>query len=141
MLSAILSVKRNSMARLVVQLDAVIVSLKVRAFIFIVFLKMKNVNPSGYKGGYRIFQKGGGVETHDTNYGGRGEGVLSASGPIRKAGGAGAVRFRSDTKRRKVGGGCCLLKARYEKREGGGVCCPAALQARYKKRGGGRATY
>ena len=31
-------------ARLVVQLDAVIVSLKVRAFIFIVFLKMKNVS-------------------------------------------------------------------------------------------------
>ena len=31
-------------ARLVVQLDAVIVSLKVRAFIF---LKMKNVSPSG----------------------------------------------------------------------------------------------
>ena len=39
-----------------------------------------------------------------------GEGVLSASGPIRKMGGGGGG-----------GGGCCPFKARYEKRrEGGG---------------------
>ena len=73
------------------QLDAVIVSLKVRAFIFIVFLKMKNVNR--IQGRIQDFPKGG-VETRGTKSGGGGGGG---------------------------GGGCCPLQARYKKREGGAV--------------------
>ena len=48
--------------------------------------------------------------------------MLPASGPIQKAGGGGAVRFRPDTKGGGGGGGgggCCPFKARYEKRKGG----------------------
>ena len=82
-------------ARLVVQLDAVIVSLKVRAFIFIVFLKMKSVNR--IQGRIQDFPKGG-VETRDTKWGGGG------------GGGGGAVRrFRPDT---KSGEGFGLLSRR-----------------------------
>ena len=65
----------------------------------------------GTGAGTRIqdFPKGAGVETRDTKCegGGGGDRVLSASGPIRKAGGWG-------------GGGCCPLQVRYEKRGRGG---------------------
>ena len=68
------------------------------------------------RGGYRIFQKGG-LRPAIRKAGGGG--VLSTSGPIRKAG----------------VGRCCPPKAGYEKRRGVGGC--SALQARYKKRGDG----
>ena len=62
-----------------------------------------------YRGGYRVFQKGG-LRPAIRNAGGRG----------------GAVHLRPDTKSGGGGGGggggrCCPFKARYEKREGGGV--------------------
>ena len=65
--------------------------------------------------------------------GGGGGGVLSALDPTRKAGeGGGAAPLQARYKKlgegvlsasgliRKAGGGCCPFKARYEKRRGGG---------------------
>ena len=75
-----------------------------------------------------FFKKG--VETCDTKCGGGGGGgggvgvgglgVLSASGPIRKAQEGGTVRIRPDTK----SGGCCIAEEGEEPYMKGGVATP-----------------
>ena len=72
--------------------------------------------------------------------GGGGEGVLPASGPIQKAGGGGAVRFRPD---KKSGGGGGVLPASGPIRKaggggggGGGGVCAVHLRPDTKSGGG-----
>ena len=67
-------------------------------------LSADSCDGASFRGGYRVFKKGG-LRPARRNAGGEGGGgVLPALDPTRKAG----------------GGGCCPLQARYEKRGGGG---------------------
>ena len=79
---------------------------------------------------------GGGCCPLQARYKKRGEGVLSASGPIQKARG-GAVHLGPIRKAEGGGGGCCpALQARYKKRGRGRGCLAEEGVLPYMKGGG-----
>ena len=104
MLSAILSVKRNSMGKACSAVGCSNRFTNGSGVHFYRFPQDEERKSQRIQGRIQDFPKGG-VETRDTKCVGGG------------GGGGSAVRFRPDTK--SGGGGCCPLQARYKKRGGG----------------------